>query len=632
MRQLRVTPSVVILASLAFVSSPAAAQLAVGEVVGERIDVNTVNVEVHVSDKSGRPVTGLQRGDFVLLEDGKPMEVANFDAAVHQAVASSSSPVLAGPGAPETATTAAQREPASWVLYVDDLYIRPASRARVLRQLRDFLTRDLVPGDRVMVVTYDRGLHIRLPFTDDRAALARALDAAELLNTGGGELAQARRMALATILEVLGVNSGMGGRTLNQAEKKEGRRVDPDEGGGGGGGGGPRNCPVDIAEPVKSYASAVRHEVLSSISALTVLVNSLSGVPGRKVLLHVSDGIPVTPGEELFQVLYQICGGGSANSGMQSSALPVFDGGGPGGGYKATQATLEAQTYSTAKEWTVFSAHANAQRVTLYTFQASGVEAAGMAADMGPGEEALSLPEVASIERSNRQEPLSVMASETGGRAIFWANDFRPDLARIQEDLATYYSLGFNPPHTGDGREHRIQVRVKRSGVTLRYRQSYRDKPSLERAVDRTLASLFYGYQDNPLDVRMTIGVATSGGPAGNAEKRAVWAVPVRLRIPLFKLGLQTRDDVYEGKLRLLVAVRDTEGANTPVRQIEVPIRIPHDQAITALGQSYLYEIKLSLKAGEQQLAIAVRDEATTTTSYLARTLRIGGAEKPAAR
>jgi VWFA-related protein len=603
---------------------PAGAQVTVGQDFGERIEVNTVNIEVHVSDKSGRPVTGLQRGDFTLLEDGKPMAVANFEAVAHQAVVVPSAPtapaVLARPGTPAAGPAAPLRDPASWILYVDDVFLQAAHRTRVLEQLRTYLSSELVPGDQVMLVSYDHGLHIRLPFTEDRAALGHALDAVEKVPAETGELERARREALQRILGDL--DGGMDDSTPEKHAKRGGRKGEEDDGGQSGGSS--PGCPADISEPVKTYAAAVRHEVLSSISALTVLVSSLSGVPGRKVLLHISDGIPLTPGEDLFQVLYQICGGGAATSGL--SGIPVLDGNGSSNrGYGATQAALDAQSFSTANQWTAFTAQANAQRVTLYTFQASGAGIAGAEADMGPGERVLALPEVSSIASQNLQQPLSAMASDTGGRAIFWANDIRPDLARIQEDLASYYSLAFNPPHTGDGREHRIEVRVKRSGlpgITLRYRQSYRDKPALERAVDHTLSSLFYGYQDNPLEVRLEIGATTP-------QDAKTWRVPVQLRIPLFNLGLRTRQESYEGKLRVLVAVRDTAGGNTPVRQIEVPIRIPLGQAITALGQFYLYELTLTLGQGEQHLAVAVRDEATTTTSFLARTLQLGAPEKP---
>jgi len=46
--------------------------------------------------------------------------------------------------------------------------------------------------------------------------------------------------------------------------------------------------------------------------------------------------------------------------------------------------------------------------------------------------------------------------------------------------------------------------------------------------------------------------------------------------------------------------------------------------ALTALGQYYQYEVKLTLEPGDQNVAIAVRDEASTTTSFLARTLKLG--------
>ena len=57
---------------------------------------------------------------------------------------------------------------------------------------------------------------------------------------------------------------------------------------------------------------------MQSLGVLTVMVNSLSGVPGRKAVLHVSDGLPATPGEELFQFLAELCGG-SGTAGIGST-------------------------------------------------------------------------------------------------------------------------------------------------------------------------------------------------------------------------------------------------------------------------------------------------------------------------
>src|SRR5687767_2810675 len=44
----------------------------------EVVEVNVVNLTVRVTDKEGHSVKGLGRGDFEILEDGKPVEIANF--------------------------------------------------------------------------------------------------------------------------------------------------------------------------------------------------------------------------------------------------------------------------------------------------------------------------------------------------------------------------------------------------------------------------------------------------------------------------------------------------------------------------------------------------------------------------
>lgn len=50
-----------------------------GSVLGERVDVRLVELLVVVTDKEGRPVRGLGRKDFRLLQDGKDQTLASFD-------------------------------------------------------------------------------------------------------------------------------------------------------------------------------------------------------------------------------------------------------------------------------------------------------------------------------------------------------------------------------------------------------------------------------------------------------------------------------------------------------------------------------------------------------------------------
>lgn len=612
---------------------------------GEKVDVNVVNVDVFVTDKAGNPVPGLQQSDFEILEDGKRVEVSYF-AAIDRgarpepqstiAAESQPAPSPAIPPSPSPAPEALQL-----VVYVDNQHVRAAHRARVLRQLREFLNGELRPGDRVMVVAFDHGLQIQQPFTADRAALARALDKVEQMEARGDDLIRARRLALEQIHLMIETAKEISARTATiifAAPLAPGTR--PGVGGAAGlGRNNPGNnggteggddqsgsniagiqldpiCRQDVAEPARAYAQATRQEILGSIAALKALVSSLSGLPGRKALLHVSDGLPVTPGEELFQALYMLCGGGGAADGAEGGIDPS---GMSSSGYRAESALLDAQSFSTAKEWSLLAAHANTHRVTLYTLQASGLETlAASSADLGPGERYLQFTSVGTIEMQNRQGSLSVMAADTGGRSIFNANDVRPDLARMRSDFDRYYSLGFTPPRAvGDKRDHRLEVRLKRRDLRVRHPLSYRDRSPLEVAGDRTLAALFYGQEDNPLEVALEIGEA-------RPLRGGTFNVPVRLKIPLHKLFFQDNLVDLQGKVRLLVATRGPGGEASRLRQVEIPLKIQRDKALVALGRNYLYELTLTLPAGGQRVAVAVRDEGTSLTSFLVQDVQVG--------
>jgi VWFA-related protein len=576
---------------------------------GETMEVNVVNVEVYATAKDGSRVTGLKKEDFTVLEDGKPVEITNF-AAIHSGGATVPDTPAPPAGSPEETTVspfpagraavAASGAPLSLVVFVDNFYIRPANRARAVEQIRRFLADNVRPGDQVMLATHDLGLHVRQKFTDKPEILDATLREIEVLPTYGDEADRARNTTFRSVL------------TLQEVNVKQG---DP--------------CSPEVASPVEGYAQSTRQEVLRSLQSLTYLVNSLAGIPGRKALLHVSDGLPVTPGEELFQVLFEMCGGGAATSGLQlPEEVGVWDASTLGAGaYRAQQALLDAQKYSTAKELSALIAHANANRVTFYTLQASGLQGYANAAEFGVDERLLQLPTVQNVQTTNLQNSLSALAADTGGRAILNANQFLPDLARMREDFESYYSVGYTPPHNGDGREHKIAVKVNRPGLRLRYRQSYRDKPTLEKVVDRTLSALLYGIEDNPLDIKVEIGEQTAGPPG-------VWTVPVKLRIPLFKLAILNHEDVgiFEGNLKLFVATHTPDGGSSPLRQVAVPIRIPRKQVLNAMGQYYVYTLSLQLKPGPQQVAVAVRDEIGATTSYLSRNVEVGDKVTPSSR
>lgn len=547
---------------------------------GETVEVDLVTVEVRATDRDGKPVAGLELRDFQLLEDGKPVEVTHFSA-IAPAPADSREAVAA----PAPAGTPG---PTHLLVYVDDQHLRPAHRARALRQIGDFARVHLLPGDRVSVVTDDLGLKLRLPFSTDRAALERTLAEIEKTPATGVSTEVARRSAFEDMIA----------EQENQAKR-------------GG------FCGNSVAQPVRDYAKAARADALRTLGRLRFVVNSLAGVDGRKAVLLVTDGIPLNPGEELLQAFIGLCGGGAVREGLN---LPEELAPSDTLGYNVKtggvqEIALDTQSNSIDDELRRLAAHSNAQGVSLYTLQASGLQAGG-GAGLGPAERLLELAVVSSTLASNLKEPLVYLASETGGRALLDGNDYGADLARMRQELGTYYSLGFAPTHHGDGQEHRLEVKVSRPGVRLDHRRNYRDKPTIERTVDRTLAALMHGYADNPLDVRLEPG---SGTDAGDGTV----AVPLRLNIPLFRLTLVPNGQAFAGKLRLLVVTSTAGGEPSPVRQVEVPVTVPRQEVLTAFGKYFLYNLTLRLPPGQQRVAVAVRDELGALASFLAKDIDV---------
>jgi VWFA-related protein len=560
---------------------------------GDTVDVNVVNVEVYVTDKDGHRVPGLKKDDFSLSEDGKKVEVVNF-AAVDRPPSAPAPPPIAStfPTAPvEPPPPADPDSVLSLVVFVDNVHILPEHRTRAVEQIREFLRQNVHAGDRVMLASLDINLRNRLPFTEDRGRIDSALHDAETLPSYGQQEEQGRRTAYETMVKLYEINGG--------------------------------TCGPDVITPVEGFAQQTQADALRTVGALRLTVSALSGVPGRKAVLYVSDGVPVTPGEELYQAAYDLCSGKMAQLGYQ---LPSGKGGASDvSQFNPSQIILDAQKYSVAKKLEDLAAQASANGVTFYTLQASGLRG-NAAADASYGAEKSLLQDgdVQQIQTQNLKGSLTALADDTGGRFILDTNNFLPALARMQEDFDSYYSLGYSPGHNGDGKVHQLSVKLKRPGLQVRYRPSYRDKPAVEKMVDRTLAALLHGIEDNPLQVAVEIGDVT---PAEGGE----YAVPVRLKIPLFKLTILNQQGNYAGKLRLVVAVRDDAGGLSPLRQVEVPLNIPRKEVLNALGQYYLYTLTLKMKPGAQHFAVAVRDELGATTSYLSRPVMVGAAVAAAA-
>ena len=131
-----------------------------------------------------------------------------------------------------------------------------------------------------MLMTYDREPHVRRPFTRDSAVIASALYEIEKMSAMGTQADQERKEVLSAIEESEDYD-----RALQRAE---------------------------------GYANSLLNDVLFSLDALKETVSTLAGLPGRKAILYVSDGLPMIVGQDVFQAVQDKFSGGSGSPILES--------------------------------------------------------------------------------------------------------------------------------------------------------------------------------------------------------------------------------------------------------------------------------------------------------------------------
>lgn len=527
----------------------------------ESVTVNVVNVDVYVSDKRGR-VTGLARQDFELFEDGHPMAITNFlaveggkttgaaaEAEAAAEAAEPNRPPKLPPGYEQAAVPEDQK--LRLIVYIDNYNLKPFDRNRVMRALRIFLDQKLRRGDQVMLVTYDRELHVRQPFTTDTGMVNSQLLAIEKISAQGVHSESDRR-------EVL--------RQIEDAQ------------------GGPQAMSLAHA-----YAGAAFNDISFTIDALKNLVTTLAGMSGRKAIVYVSDGLPMMVGEDVYYA-------------VQSK-------------FPGTSIISESSEFDASRRIEELASQANANRVTFYTIDAGGlrVYSATSAENATAGQGVY----IDQINISNMQSSLQMMAEKTGGIYVINANDVLPHLDTIAADFSTFYSLGYTPPHVGDGRFHKITVKVKHKGVTVRCREGYRDKSIESRMSDGTLAALQFPFQANPIGLSLEFGRPSE-------RKDGLYLVPISVKIPLGKLTLVPREQGSSAKVRLFIGAIDPDGRTSEVQQVPVPINVPAAEVSKLGGKHFLYTLSLLMRSGEQKVAIGMRDDVGALESYVTGDLVVG--------
>jgi hypothetical protein len=277
---------------------------------------------------------------------------------------------------------------------------------------------------------------------------------------------------------------------------------------------------------------------------------------------------------------------------------------------------------------------ANRYGVVLYTFDPSGlvtpvatdrgvsmmaglgtpVRAAGPQIGNLPGTQMQQRGDAASIH-----ELPAFLARETGGVAVKNTNDLSKALGKAMEDMTGYYLIGYSPRRderesSGAAKEHRIQIRMLRSGLNVRSRKGYTeavDEISPTRPPTREeqlTAALMSPFAAGGIGLHLTTLYSASAPDTQTNKRQAL------LRVDLAAEGkdiefTSSPDGRNQASLDIAVAVYDALDNIVTSQNKSFTLQVTADQAkrIAANGLPCQLDIPIP-KPGAYQVRATVRD------------------------
>jgi VWFA-related protein len=391
--------------------------------------VRLVLVDVVVTNGKGDAVTGLQKQDFEVLEDGKPQTISTFEE--HHGAPPTQIKVPPLPPNVYTNFPVTQTADSVNVLLLDALNTPSRDQSYVHSQMIRYV-KTIPPGTRVAIFTLASRLRMLQGVTTDSSELLAVLNSAQAGPQKSALLpSNAEADADQRMIDFMEENSSAPSSapaTLAMAA------VDP----------------INAMKQFLADTAVIQTEqrIGITLQALQQLARYLSSVPGRKNIIWFSGSFPagVLPNSDLVDPFT------SADT-FQEDIRKTTD------LLTAGQVAL----YPIAAEGLASDA----------VYEANAKEIAEKRGQLQLRDQMRQM-QTGSVGRDSNHNVMDQLAKDTGGQAFYNTNGLNDALTRVVNNGTRYYSLAYTPSNsTMDGKYRRIQVKLLKGKDSLAYRRGY---------------------------------------------------------------------------------------------------------------------------------------------------------------
>ena len=552
------------LALLVLAGSSASAQFS------EVMEVRVTNVDVIVT-KGGKPVAGLTKEDFEVYENGVKKEISNFlEIQESTPSATLTATDVSAPAASPTATATAppSPRPRAFTIFVDNSVLSAGRRNQVLPHLKKFLSEQVRTGDHVGIVVWGAGMKVILDTTSDQARIAQGIEQLGKWAVVGLSVDADREQFYESVESLIHIWSTSKVVALPNGDIVKAKPKWRDG--------------IALA---RAYADKALHEARARSEALKSVVASQRVVPGRKVLVLLTQGFTTNPAGPAFDYL------DARRDEFSEVTSPAMS---------------MAREFELPSLVTEIAQVANSAGVTLYPIDAGGKDSnIANVSDATRGRSVASNVILSSPETSTAT--LMGIAADTGGVAMVGSTNFQLAFDTIANDLNTYYSLGYRSEGEKADRMNRIEVKLRKRGYQVRTRTAVVEQSVASEMQDAVTGNLFRPAPTNELGLRAV------AGPPTPRDADSV-TIPLTLTIPTDRLALLPDGTDVVGRFAVHAAFLRGDGAVSKVARQEYPLRFTAESLPRRKEITVKIDVAADAKVGA--ISVGVMDQTTRATGF----------------
>lgn len=211
---------------------------------------------------------------------------------------------------------------------------------------------------------------------------------------------------------------------------------------------------------------------------------------------------------------------------------------------------------------------------------------------------------------NDSQETLSTLASDTGGKALLDSNDLTLGIRQAQEDIRSYYIIGYYSSNMAtDGKYRRVQIKLaSNTQAKLDYRKGY--------YAGKTFAKFTSADKERQLEEALTLGDPVSELPLALevdyfrvAKDR--YFIPISVKLPGSSIGYSKKGTNQTNQLDFIGQVRDSNGRLVGGVRDQITVKLNEANAAQIDRRYMQYDSGLTLASGNYSLTFLAREGLT---------------------